>query len=98
RDWLLSKLEDLSADFFSRFELHRRPFGDGDIRFGGIWISTDAGPAHFYFEDAEIAQLDLVPGGEGGGDAIQRLLHHRENILLNDSGVAADAHHKVTLG
>jgi hypothetical protein len=82
--------------FLARLELDYGPPRNRNIGFRLIWVPSDARFAHFDFKDAEITQFDGLAGSNGGGDVVESLLHHIQDLLLNEARFFTDADYEIT--
>jgi len=92
-----SELEDFGAHFLAGLEFNDGALGDGDVGGGGIRVAPDACAADFDFEDAEIAQFDLVALGDSLRDVIKGFLNNIQNLLLYKARFGTDPDYQVTL-
>jgi hypothetical protein len=91
----LGKLHDLRFHFLAGLELDDSAGRNGHIVLGAIRIAADARLAELDLEDTKITKLDGLPIGETFGQMIQRALDDVQHVLLNHSGLVADAYDKV---
>lgn len=96
-DLLRRQFQDRFAHFFTRLELYNRSGRNRHIRRGSVGIASHAGFAHFNFEHAEIAQLDLLTAGDSFRNVIQCFLDDCQHILLHQPGLLTYPHYQVTL-
>lgn len=92
------ELDHRLAHFLAGLELHHGALRDGHVRLRRVGIAAHAGLAHLHFEHAEVAQLHLLAGGDGGGDVVEGFLDDIQNLLLDEASFVADPDYEVTLG
>lgn len=97
RDLLWGELEHGFAHFLAGLKLDDCSWGNGDVSGRSIRITADPCFPNLYFENSEIPEFNFLSLRDSIGNVVERFLHDREHILLNEPGFLADSHYQVTL-
>src|SRR5690606_22209017 len=91
-------LGDSLLQFLARLELDDRAGRNGHRRLRLVGIAPDLRLGLGDLKGAEVAEHDVVVGGETGGHFLNEGLHDVEYFLLSQSRLVADAHDEISLG